>query len=59
MAPARPIFEYEIGKRYPGAMPGDGMLLHLHDSDADDGIEALFIVSLPNILDVELEKLVS
>ena len=46
MTPARPIFEYEIGQRYPGAMPGDGMLLHLHETDGDDGIEALFIVGL-------------
>jgi len=58
MSQAPPLFLFEIGKRYPGAVPGAGMLAHMEATPDDDGIELMFLVGLTDISEVELNGLI-
>jgi hypothetical protein len=51
-----PIFE--IGKRYPGELEAiDGLITFMEPSKGDEGLESMFVASLPNIVPRELDAL--
>jgi hypothetical protein len=54
-----PFFEFEVGKPFAGEVElKTGLLTTLDTSKGDNGIEALFVASLPNIDPREIDALV-
>jgi hypothetical protein len=60
MAKDNPKFVFEVGQPYPGIVQGQGLLTFMGASEGDDnGVEAMFVASLPGALPVEVEALIS